>query len=207
MNFKFKWYHYLILLGILSLAVYLFITFRIYVYILFGIITLNFLWKTVFCREKKQTDGSMIFNLSRFAEWIYISFIASFSFAIFYFLFTAKPVWYQWIIPSVLCLAYFAKCFEIIKNMNDSIKITLNEICWVDNGNEIKCKPKNCHFSYDETEAIQTNLYRRNHGWFLNITDEENNVYKLDLKMMNLNGHKKSIEKILKKNDLIKSNK
>jgi hypothetical protein len=91
--------------------------------------------------------------------------------------------------------------------MKDSITITLNEICWIDNGKENKCKCKKCYFSQDESESISTNLYSKNYGWFLNITDEENNQYRIDLKMMNLNGHKKSMEKLLIKNGFIKDEK
>ena len=42
-------------------------------------------------------------------------------------------------------------------------------------------------------------MYSRNTGWHLVLTDTDDKIHNLDLKNMNLNGHKKSIEKHLKR--------
>jgi hypothetical protein len=43
------------------------------------------------------------------------------------------------------------------------------------------------------------NMYSRNTGWHFVLTDSDDKINSLDLKNMNLNGHKQSIEKQLKR--------
>jgi hypothetical protein len=49
------------------------------------------------------------------------------------------PIWYQWLIPIVLIIAYLLNAIEIKKNINDSIIINSNLISWRDEGDENSC--------------------------------------------------------------------
>ena len=61
------------------------------------------------------------------------------------------------------------------------------------------CSLKSYKFEIQKTDCVSMNMYSRNTGWHLILKDADDKIHSLDLKNMNLNGHKNSIEKHLRR--------
>jgi len=196
---KLKWTHYLLLISAAALIAWFIESSRIYIGVILAMILISWLWKILFCRGKKMDDGSVLFNLSSTAEWIIILVLSAISLATLYYLFTEQPVWYEWILPCIYSLLFIGRIFEIKSNMRDSITINGNTIFWSNSGNIHECQIANYKFDLEKSEALNSSLIGTNLGWHLKINDTNGKNHSLDLKTMNLNGHKKAMEQAFKK--------
>ena len=192
---KLKWTHYLGLLVAAFIIGWFFQNIRIYIGIILAIILLNVAWQILFCRGEKMADGSVTFNLSSTAEWVNILVMSAISLTTLYYLFTEQPVWYEWILPCMYSLLFIGRIFEIKSNMRDSITINGNSLSWSNSGTNHQCQMASYKFDFEKSEAMNSNLIGANLGWHLKIKDTQGENHSLDLKTMNLNGHKKAIEK------------
>lgn len=173
-------------------------TFIIIASIVFGYLTVSFLWQLLYCRGRKLNDDKIEFNLSKTGESLMIFYFVGISSISIYGLIQSMPIWYAWIMPIILAVLCFLRAHEVFANSNDKIIIADNKISWFNNDKENSCSLKSHKFEIQKTECLSMNMYSQNTGWHLVMTDNDDKIHSLDLKTMNLNGHKKSIEKNLK---------
>ncbi len=157
-------------------------------------------WSKFFCQGKTLSDGSIEFNLNRSGEYLIIVYLLSWSLILLMTTIWEWPIWYVWILPVLLSFAYAARAYEVYRNSNDRIIIHGNTIKWQDNGKWVECVVKEFTFKIKKSNCISVGLSLSNLGWHMDLLDQENNSHCLDLKSMNLNGHKLSMEKIINKN-------
>jgi len=172
-------------------------TIRIYAAIILCLLLLDLVWKKLFCRGKKKEDGTIVFNLSTGAEWLRITYMTGLAVLGIYFLYAETPVWYEWIFPCIYITLFMGKIVEIKANMQDSITIGKDFMYWVDNKEAKTVKPASFNFTLDKSEALGLGLIGTNLGWHLIVKDDAGVIHSLDLKTMNLHGHKRAIAKIL----------
>lgn len=161
-------------------------------------IFLSYVWRLIFCRGRKDREGWMIFNLSIFAELFLIClFLAVPGFDI-YFLIQDPPVWYEWIVPIIFSLYFLAKGFFVFQARNCYIHVKGNLVRYQtpDSDGEFIAESYDLYYGESEVPA----LYGKSHGWNLSMKTTEHGKGKshyFDLKEMNLNGFKSSLEKVL----------
>jgi len=173
--------------------------FIIIVTIILGYLTISFLWQILYCRGRIIDNDKIEYNLSKTGETLMIFyFIGISSFSIFKLMQT-MPIWYAWLIPILIAIVYFLRAYEVFANSNDKLTIADNTISWCNNDETKSCSIKSYKFKIQKTDCVSMNMYSRNTGWHLELTDTADTIHSLDLKNMNLNGHKKSIEKQLKR--------
>ena len=195
-----------VILGILSIVVGAMLyfywgheTFIIISSIVLGYLTISLLWQLLYCRGKKLDDDKTEFNLSKSGETLMIFYFVGISSFSIYGLIQNMPIWYAWIIPSILAILCFLRAHEVFANSNDKIIVVDNSISWFNNDKKKSCALKSYKFEIQKTDCVSMNMYSRNTGWHLILTDADDKIHSLDLKNMNLNGHKNSIERHLKK--------
>ena len=174
-------------------------TFIIITSIALGYLTISFLWQLLYCRGKKLDDDKTEFNLSKSGETLMIFYFVGISSFSIYGLIQNMPIWYAWIMPIGLAILCFLRAHEVFANSNDKLIIADNDISWLNNDEKKSCSLKSYKFEIQKTDCVSMNMYSRNTGWHLVLTDADDKIHSLDLKNMNLNGHKKSIEKHLKR--------
>ena len=174
-------------------------TFIIIASIVFGYLTISFLWQLLYCRGKKLDADKIEFNLSKTGETLMIFYFIGISSVSIYGLIQNMPVWYVWIVPIILAILCFLRAHEVYANYNDKLIIADNDISWLNNDEKKSCSLKSYKFEIHQTDCISINRYSLNTGWHLVMTDKDDKINSIDLKTMNLNGHKKSIEKHLKR--------
>ena len=174
-------------------------TFMIIASIVFGYLTISFLWQSLYCRGKKLDDDKTEFNLSKSGETLMIFYFVGISSFSIYGLIQNMPIWYAWIMPIGLAILCFLRAHEVFANSNDKLIIADNDISWLNNDKKKSCSLKSYKFEIQKTDCVSMNMYSRNTGWHLVLTDADDKIHSLDLKNMNLNGHKNSIEKHLKR--------
>ena len=167
--------------------------------IILGYLTISFLWQLLYCRGKKFDDDKIEFNLSKSGETLMIFYFVGISSFSIYGLIQNMPIWYAWLMPIGLAIVCFLRAHEVFANSNDKLIIADNNISWLNNDEKKSCSMKSYKFEIHKTDCVSMNMYSRNTGWHLVLTDADDKIHSLDLKNMNLNGHKKSIEKHLKR--------
>jgi len=195
-----------VILGILSIVVGAILYFywgrEIFIIIstiVLGYLTISFLWQLLFCRGRKLHDDKIEFNLSKTGETLMIFYFVGISSFSIYGLIHNMPIWYAWIMPIGLAILCFLRAHEIFANSNDQIIIADNKISWLNDDKQEICSLKTYKFEIHQTDCISINRYSLNTGWHLVMTDKDDKIHSIDLKTMNLNGHKNSIEKHLKR--------
>ena len=174
-------------------------TFIIIASIILGYLTISFLWQLLYCRGKKLDDDKTEFNLSKSGETLMIFYFVGISSFSIYGLIQNMPIWYAWIMPIGLAILCFLRAHEVFANSNDKLIIADNNISWFNNDKKKSCSLKSYKFEIQKTDCVSMNMYSQNTGWHLVMTDNNDKIHRLDLKTMNLNGHKNSIEKHLKR--------
>ena len=177
-------------------------TFILIAAIVFGYLAISFLWQLLYCRGNRLEHDKVEFNLSKTGETLMIFYFIGISSFSIYGLIQNMPVWYVWIMPIILPVFCFLRAHEIYANSNDKLIISKDKISWFNNDKKKTCSLKSYKFEIQKTECISMNMYSQNTGWHLVMTDNDDKIHCLDLKTMNLNGHKKSIEKQLKRLNL-----
>lgn len=94
------------------------------------------------------------------------------------------------------------KIVETKANMQDSITIGKDFMHWEDNQEAKTVKPASFNFTLDKSEALGLGLIGTNLGWHLIVRDDAGVIHSLDLKTMNLQGHKQAIMSTLKKQNI-----
>ena len=195
-----------VILGVLSIVVGAMLyfywgreTFIIIASILLGFLTISLLWQLLYCRGKKLDDDKTEFNLSKSGETLMIFYFVGISSFSIYGLIQNMPIWYAWIMPIGLAILCFLRAHEVFANSNDKLIIADNKISWFNNDKKKICSLKSYKFEIQKTDCVSMNMYSRNTGWHLILTDADDKIHSLDLKNMNLNGHKNSIEKHLRR--------
>ena len=115
-----------------------------------------------------------------------------------YGLIEAFPIWYYWILPMIVSVLSFLRAHEIFANSNDRMLIRNGDVRWWNNAKVNSIKPSAFKFEMKRTNCVSMNLYSSNVGWHLILTDDSGKTNSIDLKMLNLNGHKLAIEQNLK---------
>jgi hypothetical protein len=99
-------------------------------------------------------------------------------------------------------MLFMGKIVEIKANMHDSITIDKDFMHWEDNKEAKTVKPASFNFTLDKSEALGLGLIGTNLGWHLIVKDDVDVIHSLDLKTMNLHGHKQAIMNTLKKQNI-----
>jgi hypothetical protein len=190
-----SWYYQLlILLLALGLCLYLLKTYYLLIAIVASVIGLKMLWRLLFCRAKHTSNG-VEFNLSRSAEIVLMLFFLLMAILMGYGIYTSSPPWYGYIIPAFVLFVQFANVFQVWSNRNDFLRIKDNLIAFKDNENEGSIEFISLAIEERKTEALEFKMSGEATGPFLVVTDTQNQEHAFDLKMMNLNGHVRSIKK------------
>ena len=190
-----------VLVLLLSYGLYYYVgqdTFFVLIGVISGYLAIAFLWGKLYCRGRSTEDGGVEFNLSKVGESMMIFYYIGISALTIYSLIEAFPVWYYWILPVIVSVLSFLRAHEIFANSNDRILIHNGEVRWWNNAKVNSIKPSAFTFEMKRTNCISMNLYSSNVGWHLRLTDKDGKTKSIDLKMLNLNGHKMAIEQQLK---------
>lgn len=174
-------------------------TFVMLVGAILAYVIISLLWSALFCRGQRDENGGVEFNLSKVGETILIFYFLGWGAVPIYGLIQAFPVWYVWILPVVISVLSFLRAHEIYANSNDRLVIKDGVVRWWNNDNTYSFKPENFQFELKKTDCVSLNLYSSNIGWHLMLMDNEGKKKSIDLKMLNLNGHKITIERELRK--------
>ena len=117
-----------------------------------------------------------------------------------YGIYTSSAPWYGYIIPVIVLFVQFANVFQVWSNRNDFLRIKDNLIAFKDNEHEGSIEFISLSIEERKTEALEFKMSGDATGPFLIVTDTQNQEHAFDLKMMNLNGHVRSIKSTLKIN-------
>jgi len=161
---------------------------------------ISWVWSRFYCKGKKLPEGSIEFNLDKSGEFIMIGYLLCWSMALLGATIWECPTWYVWIIPIIMSLAYATRAHEVYKNSNDKIILDENLIKWQDDGQWVECRIKEFSFSLKKSDCISVSLSLSNIGWHLDLIDTNGESHSIDLKSLNLNGHKMSIQKAINRN-------
>ena len=165
--------------------------------IILAYLTVSFLWQILYCRGKFIDNDKIEYNLSKTGETLMIFYFVGVSSVSIFGLIQTMPIWHAWLIPVLIAIFCFLRAYEVYANSNDKLIIADNTITWYNNDEKKSCSMKSFKFKIQKTDCVSMNMYSRNTGWHLELTDTADTIHSLDLKNMNLNGHKKSIEKHL----------
>ena len=193
-----SWYYQLLILVLaLGLSLYLLKTYYLLIAIVALVIGLKMLWRLLFCRAKKSTNG-IEFNLSRVAEIVLMLFFLLMAILMGYGIFTSNAPWYGYIIPVIVLFVQFASVLQVWSNRNDFIHLNGNSLAFKDNEKEGSIEFKSIRIEDRKTEAFEFKMSGEPTGPFLVVTDTQSQEHAFDLKMMNLNGHVRAIKTYLK---------
>lgn len=190
-----------ILVVLLSFGLYFYVgkdTFFVLIGVISGYLAIAFLWSKLFCNGRATEDGGVEFNLSKVGETMMIFYFIGISALTIYGLIEAFPIWYYWILPMIVSVLSFLRAHEIFANSNDRMLIRNGDVRWWNNAKVNSIKPSAFKFEMKRTNCVSMNLYSSNVGWHLILTDDSGKTNSIDLKMLNLNGHKLAIEQNLK---------
>ena len=137
------------------------------------------------------------FNLSRLAEIVLILIFLLLAVLMGYGIYTSSAPWYGYIIPVIVLFVQFANVFQVCSNRNDFIRIKDNLLAFKDNDKEGSIEFKYLEIEKRKTEALEFKMSGDATGPFLIAIDQQNKEHAFDLKMMNLNGHVRSIKKYI----------
>jgi hypothetical protein len=190
-----SWYYQLLILVLaLGLCLYLLKTYYLLIAIVASVIGLKMLWRLLFCRAKKSANG-IEFNLSRVAEIVLMLFFLLMAILMAYGIYTSNAPWYGYIIPVIVLFVQFASVLQVWSNRNDFIYLNGNSLAFKDNEKEGSIEFKSISIEERKTEAFEFKMSGDATGPFLIAIDQQNKEHAFDLKMMNLNGHVRSIKK------------
>ena len=168
----------------------------IFVITLLIYIVFSFIGEKYFCKGKIDANDWKVFNLSIYIEMVLTLIYLSVPVFEIYNLIRTTPIWYEWIIPMVFILVFLVKALLVFTSRNYYIKLKGKLLEYNDANGRGVITIEKCFFKLEESQ-VSTGK-----SWHLEVVgriDDKDIVKVFDLKSMNLNGFKNSIEDELKK--------
>ena len=181
-------------------------TMTFYLLALLGYIFANFIFKKIFYNGKLNEDNWLVFNLSPFAETMLTTLYLSVGVYEIVILSTTLPKWYEWIFTIFWILFFLMKGLFVLVTSKNYIKIKNNTVEYY---KTITIKEfEKGTFDFDSYRFIikKTEAPFSEKGLFLelNSIEDEKKQIEFDLKEMDLEGFKDSMEKYLEKLEIKK---
>ena len=172
----------------------------LFVLILTVYLSVSFIAKKLFCKGYIDNKNWIVFNLSIYIELILTLIYLLIPCVDIYTLATTLPLWYEWILPVLFIFYFLGKAIMVFSARNNFIKIKDHQLEFKENKETGLISISSYKFSYGESDAFGK-------GWILELKGKKENnevLKKFDLKTMNLNNFKKSIQKTFEKLNLDK---
>jgi len=153
----------------------------------------NLIWRLIFCRPKKTSDGGIKMNLPHIAESFQI--IRFLGYPLFFFLILFSTSWYMCIFLIYPVYINVQDIFDIFRSRNDYLILHKDYIEYEDFSKKIRINIKSVYMY--QSESYRPGLRNSTNKWHLNVypLEEELGYENIDLEGMNLSGYVHHIKK------------